>query len=295
LNKTAELTGGDRPGTAILMLVGGVSSYALMDGFTKIAVVDGADIVTAMWIRFLFATAFVVAVAVPVHGTAVFRTSGKGLLILRGVFPLIASYLAITAFSQMPMADVTALLFVAPLFATALSIPLLGEKVGLFRWAAVIAGFCGVLLIVQPSPQMQPVTLYPLMTALLFAFFTIMTRRLRLKNHPMAMLFYAMITGCVLMLPVLPFYWQTPSFYQFGLIFLAGFFYAAAQFGVTMAFTLAEASRLTPFIYTQIICAIGFGWVVFEEVPILTTWVGTSVIVGSGLIVWNREKSRQMK
>lgn len=288
-----EPSSGDRPGLAILMLVGGISSYAMMDGFTKMAVVDGADIVTTMWIRFLFATAFVLAVAVPVHGSAVFRTPGKGLLVVRGIFPLLASFFAITAFSQMPMADVTALMFVAPLFATALSIPLLGERVGLFRWAAVIMGFAGVLLIVQPSPQMQTVTLYPLMTALLFAFFTIMTRRLRLKNHPMAMLFYAMATGCVLLVPFLPLYWQLPSFYQLVLIFLAGFFYAAAQFGVTMAFTMSEASRLTPFVYTQIICAVGFGWVVFGEVPVLTTWVGAAIIVSSGLVVWYRERRKR--
>ena len=165
----------DRPGPAILMLIGGISSYAMMDGFTKMAVVDGADIVTTMWIRFLFATGFVLAFAYPKHGTVLFDTPGKGLLVVRGIFPLLASFFAITAFSVMPMADVTALMFVAPLFATALSIPLLGEKVGLFRWAAVLSGFGGVLLIVQPSPQMQAVTVYPLLTALLFAFFTIMT------------------------------------------------------------------------------------------------------------------------
>lgn len=274
------------------MLIGGISSYAMMDGFTKMAVVDGADIVTTMWVRFLFAIGFVLAFAYPKHGTALFDTPGKGLLVLRGIFPLLASFFAITAFSVMPMADVTALMFVAPLFATALSIPLLGERVGLFRWAAVFAGFGGVLLIVQPSPQMQLVTVYPLMTALLFAFFTIMTRRLRLKNHPMAMLFYAMATGCVLLIPLLPFYWQTPSLYQAGLIGLAGLFYASAQYGVTMAFTLSQASRLTPFIYTQIICAVAFGWVVFGEVPVPTTWAGAAVIVLSGLVVWYREQRR---
>jgi len=288
-----DVSPGDRPGLAIMMLVGGISSYAMMDGFTKMAVVDGADIVTTMWIRFLFATAFVLAVALPRHGVEIFQAPGKGLLVLRGLFPLLASFFAITAFSEMPMADVTALMFVAPLFATALSIPLLGEKVGLFRWAAVIAGFGGVLLIVQPSPQMQVVTLYPLITALFFAFFTIMTRRLRLKNDPMAMVIYAMVTGCVLMIPLLPFFWQMPSMVQLGLILLAGFFYAAAQFGVTMAFTLSEASRLTPFIYTQIICAIGFGWVVFGELPIVTTWIGAVVIVSSGLVVWNRERKKK--
>ncbi len=287
---TAFIPAGDRPGRAILLLCGGVSSYSVMDGITKMAVVDGSDIVTTMWIRFLIATGFALAVALPVYGTSIFRASGKGLLVLRGVFPLLASFFAVSAFSIMPMADVTALMFVAPLFATALSIPILGEKVGLFRWAAVLAGFGGVLIIVQPSPSMQPVAVYPLLTALLFALFTLMTRRLRLKNQPMAMVIYAMGTGCVLLAPLIPYFWQTPTLYQLLLIFLAGFFYAVAQFLVTIAFTLSEASRLNPFVYTQMICAIVFGWLAFGEVPGLTTWIGAAVIVASGLVVWYRER-----
>lgn len=286
----AMYTSGDRPGRAIMLLCGGVSAYAIMDGITKMAVTDGSDIVTTMWLRFLIAMGFALAVALPVYGPSIFHASGKGLLVVRGLFPLLASFFAVTAFSEMPMADVTALMFVAPLFATALSIPILGEKVGPFRWGAVVVGFGGVLVIVQPSPEMQVVTVYPLLTALLFALFTLTTRRLKLKTQPMTMVLYAMLTGCVLLLPLIPFFWHTPTFYQFGLIILAGFFYAIAQLLVTIAFTLSEASRLNPFVYVQMICAIVFGWLAFDEVPVLTTWIGAAVIVASGLIVWNREQ-----
>ncbi len=281
--------------TAIVLTVLGVSFLGAMDGVTKLIL---GELPLAVLIGLRSIASFTL-VGLYVGRTVWWEALGaksKPLLILRGLLPVIASFAVTAALAVMPLADVTAVLFAAPLVATALSIPLLKEKVGFHRWMAVAIGFGGVILVLRPSGEMSLITLLPLVTATIFAIYQMMTRLLRFGSGPLVMLLFMMGTGVVATFPLLVWFWEVPDLRQLGVIGLAGLLYALAHLCLTRAFSGgADASSLTPFLYSQIIAAAVLGYLLFGELPDLMAWLGTVVIISSGLYVWYRETKRVSK
>ncbi len=193
----------------------------------------------------------------------------------------------------LPIADATAINFVSPLVVTALSIPLLSEKVGLRRWIAVLVGFAGVLVIIRPgSGTFGWAALLPLFSATLWAVGLILTRRMSPTEPALTTLSYSTFLAAIALTLVLPFVWQTPDAGALVLLLVIGVISVTAQYLMIVGYSHAAASVLAPLTYTQMIWSTTLGYLVFGAVPGLFTWIGGAIIVASGLYVLHRQRVR---
>jgi drug/metabolite transporter (DMT)-like permease len=196
------------------------------------------------------------------------------------------------------LADFTALGFAMPLFLTILSIPLLGEKVGIRRASAIVVGFLGVLLIVRPFGGADEMPLVPTLIVLSgtvgWALSMIAIRRLgALGENNLTIVFWFAVVGAVaaglLMIPV----WVTPTWAQFGFLTGAGLVSGFAQIMMTEAYRQGETTVVAPFEYVAIFWAVLLGWTVFDEAPAIEMLAGVVVLVASGLYILHREVVRR--
>jgi drug/metabolite transporter (DMT)-like permease len=273
----------------ILLVIAAVTLYATIDGFAKVMVQD-MDVLQIIWSRFAFALPLL-PVIVGRRWPELFRVERPGLLIARGLIPIVAGISIVIALVAMPLADATALMFVSPLMLTALAVPLLGEHVGLHRWSAVVIGFLGVLVIVRPGAgTMQWVALLPLLTAFLYALYQIATRVLSRTTPPLVSFAYMVVVGTVGSSLALPFVWRAPDALGWMLMAASGLLHGLAHYLVTRAFALAPAAVLAPFNYAQLIGATAFGYFLFHDLPDRWTIIGALAIVAAGLYVAYRER-----
>lgn len=233
-----------------------------------------------------FPLVMVIIMRDPTPGTL--RPANPGWVTLRSIAGVVAGMGSFFAFSQLPLAQVYSILFAAPLLITILSIPILGERVGMHRWAAVTAGLAGVLVVLRPGAQ--PLELGHL-AALLAAFASAATgviiRKLGRSERPLVLLMWPMLgnfvaTGASLVLDYRPM--ALPDLALAGVIACLGL---AAGFLLIMAYRAAEAAIVAPMQYSQILWAAAYGWFLFGEVLDLPTVLGGGIIIASGIyIVW---------
>ncbi|WP_179243998.1 DMT family transporter [Tistlia consotensis] len=193
-------------------------------------------------------------------------------------------------YARLPLADVIAVSFSAPLFVTALSPWLLGEAVGPRRWAAVVVGFLGTLLIVRPGQSgFDPQLLLVLVATFFYAQVLISVRKLNRTDTPTAIVFWYLVISVAATALALPFVWVTPSLQGWLLLIGLGLFGGVAQLIVTAAFRYADAAVLAPFDYASILWGSTLGWLIWGEVPKHTLWAGAAVLIASGLYIAHRE------
>jgi len=245
------------------------------------------------WLRYCTYTAIMLAIVWRQGGLARLRTQRPALQFLRGIGVLGSSVFFISALKFIPLADATATSFVAPLFVTALSIPILGEAIGWRRWVATLIGFVGVLIVVRPGGAgFQLASLLAVGSALAWAFAMIMTRMMSSTESPLTTLTYSALIGVCITTLAVPFLWEavTPT------ILLMGVFVGAAStvghWLIVLAYRHADASLLAPFSYGQLLWATLFGLLVFSVLPDIWTLIGAVVIAGSGLYTAHRERIR---
>jgi len=194
--------------------------------------------------------------------------------------------------TYLPIAEATTIGFVAPLFITALSVPILKEKVGIHRWSAVAVGLIGVIIIVRPGGDLWHfASIMPLLGALFFALFQIMTRLLSTTEKTYTTLFYTGLGGFAWSSLIVPFVWITPSYIYFLVFFITGAMGAIAHLCMINAFDRAEASLLAPYNYTKLLWVSIFGYLVFGDIPSLDMWIGAVIIVSAGIYIFYREKN----
>jgi drug/metabolite transporter (DMT)-like permease len=217
--------------------------------------------------------------------------SDKLLQIVRSVLVLLATACMFFALGYMPLADAVAITFVAPLLIVALSAVLLKEVVGPRRWGAVIVGFIGVMVIIRPGAgTFQIAALLPLTAALFYAIFQIITRIISHRSDPLNMLFYTAVTGAVVMTAIVPFSWQTPSYDQWLMLVAIGLLGGLGHYALIRAYERSETSLVAPFAYTEIIWATLLGFMVFGDFPDIYTFLGTVIIITSGVYILQRER-----
>ena len=193
--------------------------------------------------------------------------------------------------TYLPIAEATAIGFVAPLFITALSGPILGEKVGIHRWSAVIIGFLGVVIIVRPGTEFWHfASIMPLLGAFFFALFQIMTRLLSATENTYSTLFYTGLAGLGWSSLMVPFVWAPMFQIHFFVFFSIGIMGAIAHLCMISAFDRAEASFLAPYNYTKLLWVAVLGYIIFGDIPSLEMWLGAFIIVSAGFYVFSREK-----
>lgn len=223
---------------------------------------------------------------------APFRTRRFRLHFGRFIFFSMALACFIEAVKDIPLADATAVTFAAPLLMTALAVPLLGEKVGMRRWSAVIVGLCGVMVIANPSTGIfQMAALWALGSALAYAIAIIITRKLT-TSEPAVVVVWIMNVLYVVVMPVFaPFEWVMPTIGQVGLMMLSGVMVLIAQMLAVSACSMAPPQVLAPFDYTAMIWAVLLGFLVWHDVPTPTILTGAAILIGCGIyILWREAK-----
>lgn len=246
-----------------------------------------------VWARFAFHALFVTLLMGPSLRTRIV-TRRPGLQFLRSALLMCTTILFFSGLSFLPLAESSAMVQVGPLIITALSVPLLGEQVGIRRWTGVIAGFAGALIIIRPgSDAMQIYILLPLMAAVTNALYQITTRVLSRGDNVFTTLFYTPLIGTLLASAFLPLVWRKPDLEGWAMMALLGLIGAVSHFTLIKAFTAAPAATVAPFGYSALIWATLFGLVVFGDFPDHWTIAGALVIAGSGLYILHREHVRK--
>jgi len=203
-----------------------------------------------------------------------------------------STVLIFSSFTQLSLADVYAILFTSPLIATALSVPLLKEQVGWRRWSAVGVGFAGVLLMLGPSGGTEPVRLLALCGAFLHACATIFLRWMRSGEPVETFALYGNVMTVVLAICAMPFVGVLPSPLEAGIGLAAGAIAGCAFMLLVQAYHLAEAGLIAPFQYSQMLYGLLVGFLLFGDVPEVTTVLGAAVVAASGVYVFHREAIR---
>ena len=248
------------------------------------------------WGRYAFHLGFMLMLFPGRRLKPLLKVHNVKLTLVRGVLLLFATMSFFTAIRYIPLADAVAISFVAPLFVVALSIPLLGERVGPRRWAAVLIGLAGVMVIVRPGfGDVHWAYGLMLFMALVFAIFVIVTRMLTRTEETLSILFYAALMGTIGTSALLPFFWQTPTLVQVGWMAAMGAIGGVSQLLMINAYKVATASTLAPFQYIQIIFAAFWGYLIFGDFP--DNWViaGGTIVIASGLYVMHREATLAKK
>ena len=233
------------------------------------------------------------------------------LMIARGLLGFASYTTFYLAVAAMPLAEVVSITFTMPLIVTAMSALLLGEKVGLRRWSAVVVGFVGVVIILSPSGEFNALAVVLAFgAALTYASQTILTRYLGVHDHPMTIAFNAIViftiaSGLISLAlagglfevasehPSLVFFgraWQWPAGIDVVLMVAIGFIAAIGFYCLSRAYCSSEASAIAPFEFTYILWAVAFGYLFWQEVPGPTTLIGVTILVSSSLYIWYRER-----
>ena len=283
----------DAPFRGVLMMCVAVACFAAMNTFVKELRVQELPVVEIIWGRYFFHTILVLALF-PKRIPTLLSGSDKGLQICRSILVLSATACMFTAVGFMPLADAVAITFIAPLLITALSVPFLGERVGLRRWIAVCVGFAGMLVIIRPGGGLfQPAALLPIGVTVFYAMYQIITRMISHRTDPINSVFYTAIVGGVLMSAIVPFFWETPTLEQWGMLLAAGLLGGLGHWAIIIAYQRAEAPLVAPFAYTELVWATMLGLTFFGDFPDLWTLVGAAIIAASGVYILQRERQQR--
>lgn len=287
-----SLTAGAQMNTTsgILTMCAGVALLCVNDAFAK-ALTAHYEPLQVLFLRNLIALPFAVLITLKLGGPSALKSRRPAAHLLRGVIWLGAATLFFTSLKYLELAEATALVFVAPVFVTALSVPILKERVGWRRWLAVLAGFLGVLIVMRPGiAAFQPAALLPVATAALYALMMITARWVDPQESVWTLMLYLVGFGALLSSFFMPFVWVTPQ--KEHLILFAGIalFGTAGVTLITQAFRFAPAAAVAPFEYSALVWASLLGLVFWSEVPDVVTYAGAAVIILSGLFIVLRER-----
>lgn len=274
-----------------LYMLGAVTSLSILDVAVKILVDDHAYAVAQVgFLRYVIGVVIAVGIAWKAGGLQTLRTSrplGHGLRAVLNLGTMITFYYAL---KLLPLADCFAVAYAAPLFVTALSVPLLKEKVGPRRWAAVLIGFAGVMFMLQPSGAgVNAGSLLALSSAFLYALTLITSRQLSSTERSHTILFYYSCVVIVVLGAFMPWQWETPMPEHWVLFIVCGVAGSFGQFFLNQAFRYAEASLIAPLDYTGMVWAILFGYWVWGDIPTWIVLAGAAVVICSTLYIVRRE------
>ncbi|MBM6592588.1 DMT family transporter [Microvirga pudoricolor] len=283
----------DNPLKGIALLVAAFACFSCSDAASKL-MTGSMPAIEIAWLRYVVFLALMMgAVALSGAGAKAFRSKRPALQFVRACGVLGSTILFIMGLRYLPMAEATAITFIAPVYVTALSILLLGEFVGIRRWAAVFIGLLGVLIVVRPGTgAFDAAAFFPLTSSLCWAVALIVTRKMSSADGPLVALTYAALVGFAFTSVLVPFEWTTPGWREIGLGIVTGAASTAAQWLTVLAFQHARASVLAPFSYSQLIWSTLLGFAVFGNLPDSWTLVGAVIIIASGLYTAHRERVR---
>jgi drug/metabolite transporter (DMT)-like permease len=281
---------GDRPILGIALMLASIAVFSAMDGLSKY-LTQGYSPVEIAWVRYVVMLLCLVPAIWVAGPRRALATANPGLQVIRGLGMLGSTLLFILSLAHLPIAEATVIGFLSPIMVAAASLPVLGERVGIQRWLAVVAGFLGVMIVVQPGTEsFRWAAVYPLLASVSWTLAFVVTRHARGEDSSLVMLGYTGIVGGAITTLALPFVWTWPGPLDWVVMLAAAGCYALAQWLLVLALRFASAATVAPISYSQMVWAGLIGWLAFGAVPDPATVIGSIVIVLSGLFVWQYER-----
>lgn len=267
--------------------------FTLIDTSAKWLILAGLSAIQVVFVR--YAGHFLVSALIflPREGFSAFRSNSPGRQILRSLFLFGSTILNFTALKYLPITVTTTIMFAGPIAVTLLAIPILGEKVGLRRFLAVLAGFSGVLVVMQPwGAEYHPAMFLSLGALIVASLYFVMTRLLAGTESNATSQLWSSGLAMVCLAPLAAPVWVWPQGpVDIGVFVLIGAFGAIAHVFATFAHRLADASILAPVIYIQLLLAALSGILVFDTWPTVWTLAGGLIIIAAGTYIWHRERN----
>jgi drug/metabolite transporter (DMT)-like permease len=272
--------------------MGAFFMFTVMNTFAKVLSENHSVIEIAFWRNLIASMPFLALVFVFGRREILVLRARPALVGIRAVLGTLSLVITFTAFSMMPMAETTVLLFTSTLFIPVLGVIFLKESVGPYRWLAVVVGFLGVVIMAQPGGQIHALgVLVALGAALLHATLQIIVRYLGPYERPETITFYFFIIGTFLTALPLPFIAVRPTAAEIPLLLGVGLSGAAAQWLITVAFRNARAAIVTVFNYSGIVWATLFGWLIWQDWPMPVVMAGAAVVIASNvLVIWRESR-----
>jgi len=273
-----------------------LSAWAILPFMDTIAKYLSSDLsfFQITWARYFFTVFFALPFMFFFFRKNLTWTTQPKLQILRGLTLFAANVLFFYSISVISMAKALTLAFVAPLITTALSPFILGEKVGVRRWSAVLIGFMGSLIVIRPGfIDFNLASVAALGTGFFYGIYLIITRKLHTSDSPLLTLLLTGVVGAVIGSFLVPIVWVNPTFNQWSLLALMGIFACVGHLFLILSLKYADASKLAPFGYFEIITNIILGYYFFRDFPDNWTFLGLLIIVSSGVYIFARERSKK--
>ena len=262
----------------------------IMDGLAKYLSAD-LPILQIVWARYFFTVVITLSFIIIFFKKQLVWSSKPKLQLSRGLILLCANILFFYSISVISLAKSLILAFIAPLIVTALSPFFLGEVVGYKRWSAVIIGFLGSLVVIRPGIiDFNLATLAALSTGFFYGVYIILTRKLHTADTPLLTLLITGVVGACLLSIYMPFIWSVPTSNQWLLMIGIGLCASLGHFFLILSLKYADASKLAPFSYFEIITNVIIGYYFFGDFPDHWTWLGLFIIVSSGIYISLRQR-----
>ena len=283
----------DRPTLAYALGVFAFFLFALTDSTVKFLVSSGAPVLMVVFARYAVNFLLVLALYLPKEGFSVFRSNARNLQIMRGLALLTSTSLNFLALRHLPLTTTIPIFFAMPLIVCLLSVPLLGERVGIRRYLSVAIGFVGVLLIVRPTGVVfHWAMIASVMASVTGSLYFIFTRMIAGRDGTPVSQIYGSGISTLVIAPFALSVWDMPDrTVEWLALLIVGALAGVGHIALTIGYRYMEAAKLTPLVYTELIYVTIISWVVFSELPDGWTVLGTAIIVGSGLYMWMRERS----
>ena len=274
---------------AVIFSLLGWMFLPVMDGFAKYLSAD-LPVLQITWARYFFTVAFTFPIMFFFYNKQLVWTDKPKLQILRGLILLSANVCFFYAISVISLAKALTLAFIAPLIVTAFSPILLGEKVGFRRWTAVIIGFIGSLVVIRPGfLEINLASFAALGTGVMYGFYLIITRKLSTSDNPLLTLLLTGLVGAVIVSFIVPFVWVKPTINQWFMLAGIGVFACIGHLFLILSLKYADASKLAPLGYTEIVPNVIIGYYFFADFPDNWTFFGLIIIIISGIYISRRE------
>jgi len=280
----------EHPAKGIFYICAAVLLFASSDALSKY-LTNFYPVVMVLWIRYIVHILLMRVALRPPPLLTLLGSKQLKLQIIRGLCMVSTNLLFISALHYIPLAEGTSIIYLSPLLVSALSGPLLGERVTRLQWIAVIIGFLGVLLVVRPGGSVfHPVALLALGAAFSFSLYQIITRKLNNTESSITTNYISGIVSAAVTSLLILFFWKTPTYYFALLMVLLGVSALVSHLLMTRAYQYAKPSTLAPFTYMQLLFAGVIGYVFFNHIPDVFAIAGMLVIITGGLliIIWRR-------
>ena len=277
---------------AVILNISAWMLLPLMDGIAKFLSQE-IHFLQVVWGRYFFMAVFSILITSLFFKKHLIFPKLIQIQILRSSFLFLSTIFFFYAISIISMAEAITLSFISPIIATILSFVILKEKVGPRRWIAVLAGFVGVLFVIRPGfNEINLASIAAVGAGICYAFYLISTRKLSATDNPLMTLIFTGFTGCIVISLIVPVFWTSLSLSQWVLLISLAAIGTMAHFLIILSLSYAEASKLAPLGYSEIIMNVIIGYYFFGDFPDQWIWLGLIIIVASGIYISLRETKK---